>query len=174
MKTILNLFSFLLVSTALLGSGIDDGKKDFIFLQNGDVLEGDIKKMKKNSFVIEISSNDYVKVKNENVGIVAFSDSLTERELYRLGELDGKRFATGQGANFMVGFVFGIIGTAIVYGSGGQEPSKKVKQGRDSNIIEDINYREGYARGSSRTSGSSALTGTIVSLAGLLIALFAI
>lgn len=171
MKTILNLFSFLFVSTALLGSGIDDGKKDFIFLQSGDVLEGDIKKMKKNSFVIEISSNDYVKVKNENVGLVAFSDSLTERELYRLGELDGKRFATGTGANFMVGFVFGIIGTAIVYASAGQEPSKKVKQGRKSNIVDDINYREGYERGSNRKSGNSALSGTVSSLAILIVLL---
>lgn len=71
----------------------------------------------------------------------------------------------------MVGFIFGIIGIAIVYGSGGQEPSKFVKRSRDVKIVDDINYRERYAKGSNRTSGNAALSGTIVSLAGLLIAL---
>ncbi len=142
-------------------SGLDNPTvgNDRIILKDGTIIKGEIVKFGSNSFRI-INNEGKVKVKNDNVSIISFSQDLTDAEKYRLGVLDGKRYAKRKGGNIVVGILFGLIGTGVVYLTSSQYPSFEASVGANKAIVGDPAYVAGYEKGARQRSGSNALIGT--------------
>ncbi|MAJ32931.1 MAG: hypothetical protein CMC18_09890 [Flavobacteriaceae bacterium] len=134
---------------------------DVVILANGESIQGEIVKFSANSLKIK-SDNGILKIKNNEIGLIALAQELTAAEKYQLGILDGKRYALNKGGNLAVGFFFGLIGTAVVYVSSDQLPSYRAKNGSQKAIANDINYVQGYEKGARSKSGSQALIGNAI------------
>ena len=134
---------------------------DAIQLDNGMVITGEISKFGSNSFTIATLDGD-VKVANNRVNVVVVGQDMTDIEKYRLGKLDGKRYAKNKGGNFAVGFFFGLIGAGVVYLTADQMPSYEAAMGPNKAIVNDANYMRGYEKGAQAKSGGNALLGTAV------------
>ena len=138
-----------------------EARYDYIALNDGTILKGEIYKLGINSFKI-LTENGKIKVKNNNVSFVGFSQEISDGEKYRLGILDGKRYAENQSGNMALGFFFSIMGTLIVYLTSAQVPSNEAMSGPNKAIVDDINYVKGYEKGARSKSGGKALTGTAI------------
>ena len=143
--------------------------EDKIVLADETVIEGHIEKFGFNSVKIKVAG-ETIKIKNSDIGVIGVGRDLSETEKYRLGVLDGKRFAENKGGNLAVGFLFGLLGTAVVYLTSEQSPSFKAAAGPNKAIVNDINYMRGYEKGAKAKSGGQALIGTAI-WAGLIIVL---
>ena len=108
-----------------------------------------------------------MKIKNNDVAVVAVGQELSHYEKFRLGKLDGKRFAENKGGNLAIGFFFGLIGSGIVYLTSDQSPSYMAAQGDNKMIMNDPAYLEGYSKGAASKVGGQALIGTGISIAAL-------
>ena len=140
--------------------------KDVVILANGESIQGEIVKFSANSLKIK-NDDGILKIKNNEIGLIALAQELTAAEKYQLGILDGKRYALNKGGNLAVGFFFGLIGTAVVYVSSDQLPSYQAANGAQKAIANDINYIQGYEKGARSKSGSQALIGN-----GILVLLY--
>ena len=147
---------------------VDPTITDIIVLANGESVKGEIIKFSGNSLKIK-NDDGILKIKNNEIGLIALAQELTAAEKYQLGILDGKRYAKNKGGNLAVGFFFGLIGTAVVYISSDQLPSYEASNGANKAVANDINYIQGYEKGARSKSGSQALTGT-----GILVLLYAL
>jgi len=143
--------------------------QDVLLLTSGEVIKGEIVKFGKNSFKVESIDKNLIKVENKEVAMVAVAQDMTSGEKYRLGMLDGKRYAINKGGNFAVGFFAGLIGTAIVYVSSEQMPSNNAINGSNKAIVDDANYLLGYSKGAKSKAGKNALLGTLSSVVLVLI-----
>ncbi len=139
---------------------------DVVILANGESIQGEIVKFSTNSLKIK-NDDGILKIKNNEIGLIALAQELTAAEKYQLGILDGKRYALNKGGNLAVGFFFGLIGTAVVYVSSDQLPSYQAANGAQKAIANDINYIQGYEKGARSKSGSQALIGN-----GILVLLY--
>jgi hypothetical protein len=137
---------------------------DKILLTDNSVVEGQIVRFGKNKFVVETISGKRV-IKNSKVQQVAFDQELTESEKYALGMLDGKRYAQNKAGNIAVGFLFGIVGSAIVYATSDQVPSAKAQLGENKILVDDLSYRLGYSKGARKVSGGNSLIGAAAATA---------
>lgn len=146
------------------------GYKDFILLNSGEVVQGEIVKFGSTFFTIEKENGSSLKIHNEEVNLVAVSQEMTSGEKYRLGILDGKRYAKNKGGNFAIGLFFGLIGTAIVYVSSDQMPSYEAMNGSNKALVNEVDYLRGYEKGAKAKSGGKALIGTLISVGILIIA----
>ena len=141
---------------------------DKIVLSNGTILEGSIVKMSKKNFFIQIDDK-IEKISNLDVGLVSFQEEISDMEKYRLGELDGQRYAKNKGGNIAIGFLVSIVGTGIVYLTSDQSPSVESMLGPNKAIVNDPNYIDGYSKGARSKSTSNAAIGTIAWLLLLLL-----
>ena len=137
---------------------------DRILLTDNSVVEGQIVRFGKNKFVVETILGKRV-IKNSKVQQVAFDQELTESEKYALGMLDGKRYAQNKGGNIAVGFLFGIVGSAIVYATSDQMPSSEAQLGENKILVDDLSYRQGYSKGARKVSGGNSLIGAAAATA---------
>lgn len=144
--------------------------KDYILLNSGEIVQGEIIKFGSTFFTIEKENGSSLKIHNEEVNLVAVSQEMTSGEKYRLGILDGKRYAKNKGGNFAIGLFFGLIGTAIVYVSSDQMPSYEAMNGSNKALVNEVDYLRGYEKGAKAKSGGKALIGTLVSVGILIIA----
>jgi len=144
-------------------------KNDAILLSNGNIISGHIVKFGKNFFKIK-TSNDLLKITNNDVVMVSVGQDMTDFEKLSLGELDGKRYAKRKGGNIVLGFFTGLIGTGIVYLTSSQYPSLEAMNGPNKAIIDDPVYLRGYEKGAKSKSGGNALIGTAAWVALLIIA----
>lgn len=142
--------------------------KDYIALNNGDIIQGEIIKLLPNSFKIMTDEGKF-KIKNKDVLIVGFNQELTQAEKYRLGILDGKRFAENKGGNLALGFLTGLIGTLIVYVTSEQMPGYQAMNGPNKAVVNDMEYVRGYEKGARQKSGGQALIGTGILVAAAII-----
>lgn len=142
--------------------------KDYIALNNGDIIQGEIVKLLPNSFKI-ITGDGEIKIKNKDVVIVGFNQELTPAEKYRLGILDGKRYAENKGGNLAIGFFFSLVGTLIVYVTSEQIPGYQAMSGPNKAIVNDMDYVRGYEKGARQKSGGNALIGTGILVAAAII-----
>lgn len=136
---------------------------DYILLNDGTLIEGNVVKFGTNSFKVN-TKDGKMKIENSEVKIVGFSQELSEAEKYRLGRLDGKRYAINKGGNLALGFLFPVLGTILVYVTSEQDPSYKAIAGKNKAIINDMNYIRGYEKGARKKSGSQALIGAGVAV----------
>ena len=157
----------LLIAIALMLS-FSSFANDKILLTDGSIVEGEITRFGKNRFVVETEFGRKV-VLNSLVSLVAVDQEMSESEKYQLGVLDGKRYAKNKGGNFAVGFFFSLLGTAVVYLTSDQYPSMEASLGPNKEIIGDASYMNGYNKGATSKSGGSALTGSLVWIALLLL-----
>lgn len=142
--------------------------KDYIALNNGNLIQGEIIKLLPNSLKI-MTDEGKVKIKNKDVLIIGFNQELTPAEKYRLGILDGKRFAENKGGNIALGFFTGLIGTLVVYLTSEQMPSYQAMNGPNKVIVNDMDYVRGYEKGARQKSGGNALIGTGILVAAAII-----
>jgi hypothetical protein len=143
--------------------------QDYILLNSGEVVRGEIVKFGSTFFTIEKENGSTLKIHNEDVNLVAVSQEMTSGEKYRLGILDGKRYAKNKGGNFAIGLFFGLIGTAIVYVSSDQMPSYEAMNGSNKALVNEVDYLRGYEKGAKAKSGGKALIGTLISVGILII-----
>ena len=143
---------------------------DYIALKDGTIIKGDIVKFAANSFRI-ITDEGKIRVNNKDVVIAGFSQELTQAERYALGRLDGKRYAENQLGNMLVGFLFPLLGTVVVYLTSDQSPSFEALAGPNQAVVNDINYIRGYEKGASAKSGGNALIGAVISIAAAILLL---
>ena len=132
---------------------------DVVLIIDGNSIYGEIIEISKNSIKIK-NENGVTKIKNNNIALIGVSQELSSAEKYRLGILDGKRYAKNKGGNFAVGFFFGLIGTAVVYASSDQIPSYDAMINNDNIVTNDVFYLQGYSKGARKKSGGMALFGT--------------
>ena len=71
---------------------------DYIYLENGDLVQGHIVKIGSNRIKIKIDEKNHSISHRDILGVV-FGQEPTAEEKYRLGKLDGKRFAKNQTGN---------------------------------------------------------------------------
>ena len=157
---------FTLQLSAMHEFEVKEPTTDVVILANGESIQGEIVKFSANSLKIK-NDHGIVKIKNNEIGLIALAQELTAAEKYQLGILDGKRYALNKGGNLAVGFFFGLIGTAVVYVSSDQLPSYQAANGAQKAIANDINYIQGYEKGARSRSGSQALIGN-----GILVLLY--
>lgn len=155
------------VAMALLMS-LSSFANDKILLTDGSIVEGEITRFGKNRFIVETEYGREV-VLNSLVSLVAVDQEMSEAEKYQLGVLDGKRYAKHKGGNFAVGFFFSLLGTAVVYLTSDQYPSMEASLGPNKEIVGDASYMNGYNKGATSKSGGSALSGSLLWIALLLI-----
>ena len=134
-------------------------KNDYIALNDGTIIQGEIVKFGSNSFRI-INNEGKIKINNDDISIISFGQELTDEEKYRLGILDGKRYAKRKGGNVLLGFFFGLLGTGIVYLTSSQYPTFEASIGSNKTIIGDSAYVAGFEKGARQRSGGNALIGT--------------
>ena len=151
-------------------SNVKTFAEDVVVLSDGSKITGSITKFGFSSVKIRVAG-ETIKVKNDDIGLIAVGKELSETEKYRLGVLDGKRYAENKGGNLAVGFFFGIIGTAVVYLTSEQSPSFKAIAGPNKAVVDDINYLRGYEKGAKAKSGGQALIGTAIWTGLLIIAI---
>ena len=158
---LMEFFKFLLI-ILLFGVSTYTVANDVILLNDGSELEGTIVKLGNNSFSILVEG-DVVRVNNYDVLVVGFEHELEEQNhKYRLGFLDGKRYAKNKAGNFIVGFSFILVGTIIVYVASSQYPSDRARSLSANKILfDDPIYLQGYQRGAKATSGRLAIVGTL-------------
>ena len=101
--------------------------------------------------------------------IIGFNQELAPAEKYRLGILDGKRFAENKGGNIALGFFTGLIGTLVVYLTSEQMPSYQAMNGPNKAIVNDMDYVRGYEKGARQKSGGNALIGTGILVAAAIL-----
>ncbi|MAJ38383.1 MAG: hypothetical protein CMC19_10855 [Flavobacteriaceae bacterium] len=159
-------FVFTLQLSAMDDFEVKEPITDVVILANGESIQGEIVKFSANSLKIK-NDDGILKIKNNEIGLIALAQELTAAEKYQLGILDGKRYALNKGGNLAVGFFFGLIGTAVVYVSSDQLPSYQAANGAQKAIANDINYIQGYEKGARSKSGSQALIGN-----GILVLLY--
>jgi len=167
---LLSIFIILVSSPAWATNEIDNNPstEDIIIINNGMAIKGHIIKFGNNSFKVD-TSEGLIKVSNNDVVIISIGQDLTDMEKFRLGKLDGKRYAKNKVGNWATGFFFSILGTGIVYLTSNQLPSYKAMLGANKPIVDDMNYIMGYEKGAKNTSGSMALYGTLTWLILLLL-----
>ena len=115
---------------------------DYIFLQSGASLQGQVIKIGKNRFKIRIDNKNHF-VDNKDVLGVVFDQQLTDKEKQDLGYLDGKRFAKNQTGNFLFGTVSLItlgFPIAIIYVTSKQAPHSNGITEKNELIIDDEHY----------------------------------
>ena len=142
---------------------------DYIFLKNGESVEGQIIKIGKSHFKIKVDNKNYSIVNKDVLGVV-FDQELTPEEKYKLGYLDGKRFAKNQTGNFLFGTISLLtmgLPIAIVYVTSKQVPHSNGLTAKNTLIIDDENYLRGYKRGAKAKSTFEAFKGGLVGLGAL-------
>ena len=144
--------------------------EDIIVLNTGKTLKGHIVKFGSNSFKLT-TINGEIKVPNNEVVLVGIGQDMSDMEKFRLGQLDGKRYAKNKFGNLAVGFFFGLLGTAAVYLTSEQAPSFEAMAGPNKTIVNDANYIMGYEKGAKSKSGRQALIGAIAWLTLVIIAI---
>lgn len=147
-----------------------DVLEDFIILTNGDLVRGEIIRISNNKITLK-DEKGRRRISTAEVGLVSFQEELSELEKFKLGELDGRRFATNSAGNFAIGALFGVVGAAIVYSTAEQTPTFMLYNGPNKGIVDDASYLRGYAKGSRIASGESALIGSLLNLIPLVLLL---
>ena len=145
-----------------------NSNKDYIQLKNGNIIQGEIVKIGSNSFKI-LTDDGKVKIKNNEVVIAGFNQELLPVEKYRLGVLDGKRYAQNQNGNLALGILTGPLGVIIVYLTSEQMPALDAINGANKAIVDDMDYVLGYEKGARQKSGGKALLGTAIAAAAAII-----
>ncbi|MDA9595663.1 hypothetical protein N9R90_00685 [Flavobacteriaceae bacterium] len=145
-----------------------NSNKDYIQLKNGNIIQGEIVKIGSNSFKI-LTDDGKVKIKNNEVVIAGFNQELLPVEKYRLGVLDGKRYAQNQNGNLALGILTGPLGVIIVYLTSEQMPALDAINGANKAIVDDMDYVRGYEKGARQKSGGKALLGTAIAAAAAII-----
>jgi hypothetical protein len=156
------LFLVFLTSNAL--SFANEPTFDYILLQSGASLQGQVTKIGKKRFKIRIDNKNHF-VDNKDVLGVVFDQQLTEKEKQDLGYLDGKRFAKNQTGNFLFGTVSLItlgFPIAIIYVTSKQAPHSNGITDKNQLIIDDEHYLKGYKRGAKAKSTLKAIKGGLV------------
>tara|TARA_B100001059_G_C17715539_1_gene517777 strand:+ start:380 stop:925 length:546 start_codon:yes stop_codon:yes gene_type:complete len=143
---------------------IINSNKDYIQLKNGNIIQGEIIKIGSNSFKI-LTDDGKVKIKNNEVVIAGFNQELLPVEKYRLGVLDGKRYAQNQNGNLALGFLTGPLGVIIVYLTSEQMPALDAINSTNKAIVDDMDYVQGYEKGARQKSGGKALLGSAIAAA---------
>lgn len=134
---------------------------DYVILQNGKYVQGQVVNIGKNH--IKINVDTYIKsIKNRDILYVTFDQGLTSNEKYRLGFLDGKRFARNQMGNLLLGMPSIFLAGApllFIYATSNQKPYNLGINKENKLIIDDPDYLKGYKRGAKQKSVLRALEG---------------
>lgn len=136
---------------------------DYVILQNGKYVQGQVINIGKNH--IKINVDTYIKsINSKDILGVTFDQELTPKEKYRLGFFDGKRFARNQMGNLLLGMPSILLaGTPLlfIYATSNQKPYKLGINQENKLIIDDPDYLKGYKRGAKQKSVLRALEGGV-------------
>lgn len=136
--------------------------QDKVVLSNNEVVLGTIKTF--NSKKITIDGNrGGEKILFEDISSIIFENEPTNQEIFKLGFIDGKRMARNKTANFLTGFFLSVPGSVIVHSTSDQYPSYLSRLGPNQDFTNNPDYIRGYTKGAKLKSGTSALTGSILS-----------
>ena len=143
---------------------------DYVILQNGKYVQGQVVNIGKNH--IKINVDTYIKsIKNRDILYVTFDQGLTSKEKYRLGFLDGKRFARNQMGNLLLGMpsiFFAGAPLLFIYATSNQKPYNLGINEKNKLIIDDLEYLKGYKKGARQKSALKALEGGLYGILALL------
>jgi hypothetical protein len=150
---------------------------DYVVLKNGKYIQGQVVDIGRNK--IKINEGVDVKIiKNKDILSLTFDQELTSNEKYRLGFLDGKRYARNQMGNLILGIPSSLIIGApilIIYLTSNQKPHNLGITEKNKLIIDDLDYLKGYKKGARQKSALKALEGglygTLAVLSIVLVAL---
>ena len=152
----------------------DEPTNDYVILQNGNYVHGQVIDIGKSN--IKINDGFGVKtIKNNDILVVAFNQEITSEEKFRLGYLDGKRHAKNQIGNLLLGvpsvFLAGIP-LLFVYAISNQKPNDLGITEENKLIIDDLDYLKGYKRGAKHKSFLKAVQGGVYGIVIIVTVLF--
>ena len=142
---------------------------DYIYLENGDLVQGHIVKIGSNRIKIKIDEKNHSISHRDILGVV-FGQEPTAEEKYKLGKLDGKRFAKNKTGNLLFGTVSLITGglpILLIYATSKQSPHSDGITEKNKLIIDDEHYLKGYKRGAKSTSTWEAVKGGLIGTGAL-------
>ena len=142
---------------------------DYIYLENGDLVQGHIVKIGSKRIKIKIDEKNHSINHRDELGVV-FGQEPTSEEKYKLGKLDGKRFAKNQTGNLLFGTVSLITGglpILIIYATSRQSPHNDGITEENKLIIDDEHYLRGYKRGAKSKSTWEAVKGGLIGAGAL-------